>query len=136
MIVIAENPLVTPSPSPIKVTKSPDKRPRGRPLSAKAARIQEMVEELEQAERREKNKDVLDTGQVQHCVLCQDEIHRQDSSTDIVTLLNGNSLQAVTNSLEEIVPGKQLTLISSLGDKNKMSPPKINFQCIIHFRGI
>ena len=108
MIVIAENPLVTPSPSPIK-------RPRGRPLSAKAARIQEMVEELEQAERRE------DTGQVQHCVLCSNEIHRQDSSSHIVTLLNGNSLQAVTNSLEEIVPGKQLTLISSLGDKNVFS---------------
>ena len=113
MIVIAENPLVTPSPSPIKMTKSPDKRPRGRPLSAKAARIQEMVEELEQAD-----KDVLDTGQVQHCVLCSNEIHTLDSSSDIVTLLNGNSLQAVTNSLEEIVPGKQLTLISSLGDKN------------------
>ena len=107
MIVIAENPLVTP-----KMTKSPDKRPRGRPLSAKAARIQEMVEELEQAERRE------DTGQVQHCVVCCNEIHRQDSSSHIVTLLNGNSLQSVTNSLEEIVPGKQLTLISSLGDKN------------------
>ena len=107
MIVIAENPLVT-SPSPTKVTRSPDKprqpRPRGRPLSSKSARIQEMVLELEQADRLDNN--MLDTGQVQHCVVCSTEMDNLDSSCDIVTLLNGNLLQSVTKSLEEIIPGE------------------------------